>query len=423
MEVNGSGHGSEQSLHGADSTNAGSKADEGGGNDALLRPGGAALERPDNGRVCADGKDPGGPDVWTPRDDDGRVSGRLTDSKASLQKLSPGDVCYTHIETSLLQSDSVLTLAECGSFACSRPDVDSSPVASSEAPVNVPRWRLWVVQWDISHTAIALAFAAFALLVMTVHSRFRFSNVDSDGGQGVILPKEVWYTAWFIGLTVAALNAVLVVLRVVVDRRSVWQDLANPRLANFFFSPIIVGGVLILSTPPFMYSRTTAEVFFWLFSVAQTSLAAYLLGTWMCNAEKSATRSIHPLFFMQVIGFFILSSLGSTLRYVSLARFLFSVGALFWVLVFATVFQNMATVMCEKTEQLQPSIVLMIAPPAQAAISCVLLSHVERAAEQDLRSALEFSRLAESVFYVDLFLLLILLRLAPKFARTSFGVV
>lgn len=286
----------------------------------------------------------------------------------------------------------------------------------------IPAWRRWVVQWDISHNAVALAFFAFTAMWQTANLHFGMVSV----------PSPVWYTLYFTSCLILALCASLYILRTIIFPPAIVADFNHPRLINFFFLPVMIGALCVITTPPFLRSRTQFLVGFYLLGAYQLSLGLYLFGEWLFGANPPAF--IHPLVFMQTIGYFLLCNIGATIFLVDQAFALFSVGCLFWLLVFITNFQHLSPALDKRSERPQPTFFLFIAPPAQAALAFVVLlkseSKVQAMLESnqalppllDIRDAMQWPKISQSFLYIDLFLYLLMFRIFPTFWTQKFSV-
>lgn len=281
----------------------------------------------------------------------------------------------------------------------------------------VPAWRRWVVQWDISHNAIPLAFFAFTAMWQTAASHYGMES----------LPEEISVILFFTSYTILAASVAIFVTRIVIYPAAIVADFQHPRLMNFFFMPVMIGALLVLTTPTFMRSVTQFRIAFYLLGTYQVMLSVFLFGEWLLGSHP--TMFIHPLVFMQTIGFFLLAIVGARIHLLDQAWAMFSVGVLFWLLVFFTNFQHVALALDKKRERPAPTFFLFIAPPAQASIAVLVLHCAELALEKDSTASgfLEMSKgrwpvLAQSFLYVDLFLFLLMLRLFPTFWTSKFSV-
>lgn len=134
---------------------------------------------------------------------------------------------------------------------------------------------------------------------------------------------------------------------------------------------------------------------------------------------------MYPLVFMQTIGFFLLTNIAASAHLIEQTYASFSIGCLFWLLVFFTNFQHVSKNLAEKSERPQPTFFLFIAPPAQAAIAIVVLTASEAATDNSellkLSDGVPWTRFAEAFLYVDMFLYLLMFRLLPTFWNVDFS--
>lgn len=198
--------------------------------------------------------------------------------------------------------------------------------------------------------------------------------------------------------------------------------------------PVMIGALCIITTPPFLRTLNQFVVGFYILSAYQVGLTLYLYGEWLFGTHP--TGSIHPLVFMQTIGFFLLANIGGSAHLVDQAYGMVSVGCLFWLLVFITNFQHLSPALDKRSERPQPTFFLFIAPPAQAALAFVVLQKAESVAEAvaaggdpaaistllSFQKEMSWPRLAEAFLYIDLFLYLLMFRLFPTFWTQKFSV-
>lgn len=290
-----------------------------------------------------------------------------------------------------------------------------APEPTPEDLEKIPRWQRFVVQWDISHMAASLAFFAFTAVVQTASS-----NIDR-----IVIPMSLWYTLYFVSCTILFISALIYFIRAVIYPAAVASDFHHPRFMNFFFLPVMIGALCILTTPPALRSLLQFRIGFYVLAAYQIILALYFNGDWLFGAHP--TGFIHPLVFMQTIGYFLTANIAAFAHLVDQGYAMLSVGLLFWLLVFITNFQHLSPALQKRSERPQPTFFLFVAPPAQAALSLVLLSIAESQENKTTLlqinpSTLSFPRLAQSMLYIDLFLYMLVLRLFPTFWTGKFAV-
>lgn len=290
--------------------------------------------------------------------------------------------------------------------------------ATLEDPCTLPRWKTWVVQWDVTHFAIALAFAAFSGMWKAVC--VFYSRID--------IPKFVFVSLWYIALVVLAAAFAVYVLRIIIWPKSIAFDFANPRMVNFFFVPVIVGTLLVIGAPINVTSFSSRAAAFYVLLAYQVGLSLYLSGEWLFGS--ALIDVVHPLVFMQVIGYFLLTNIAASLLLMEIAVALCAVGTLFWVLIFVTNFQHTSSALQRRSEKPQPTFFLFIAPPAQAAIALFMLSvALSDNPQRNVTGLLATPKVnvwplaAKAALYIDLFIYALIFRVFPSFWTQKFAIV
>ena len=274
------------------------------------------------------------------------------------------------------------------------------------------RFERFVLQWDITHYGMALGFAAYTVMMRSLANKF--DNIQFFETMWLIL----WYLSVGIGVGISTVYAV----RCVMFFQACLADFNDHRLVNFFFAPLIVAASLALSTPDKFLPGDKGEdvvgfhVAFWVLLIGQMAGALWLYGDWLFGGKR-IVGEIHPLFFMTVIGWFLVANIGGRIREIDAAQFAFVVGSLFWLIVFVTTFQHLSHTFREKLQKPQPTMFLFIAPPAAAALAWISIERGQGIEE----TSLEF--MSSFFLYIDMFLYLLVLRLFPLFWTHPFGVV
>lgn len=272
----------------------------------------------------------------------------------------------------------------------------------------VPAWRRWVVQWDISHNAIPLAFFAFTAMWQAV------SNHLMDN-----IPNTIYLILFYVSCIILFLTVSLFAMRVILYPTLIVTDFTHPRLMNFFYMPVIIGSLFVLTLPKpggNADNETLFRVAFFILGSYQVALSLYMFGEWLFGLHP--TNFIHPLVFMQTIGFFLTANLAARGALVELSKAMLYVGILFWLLVFITNFQHVSLALDKQRERPSPPFFLFIAPPAQTAIAFVVLEGAMNPGSSGMR----WPELGEAFLYIDLFLYVLILRLFPTFWTSKFNV-
>lgn len=283
--------------------------------------------------------------------------------------------------------------------------------------LRIPKWRRWIVQWDMSHNAVALAFFAFTSMLQIATQHFEM----------VYIPQELWFVMYYISCCVLSICIIIFLLRLFIFPQAIVDDFNHPRLINFFFLPVMIGPLCIITTPTYLRSQMQYIIGFYLFAVYQLVLTLYLFGEWLFGTNP--TNFIHPLVFMQTIGFFLVANVGAQVHQLDASMALFSVGALFWLLVFFTNFQHVSIALDKHSERPKATFFLFIAPPAQASLTFVILEIARQAKKSGnvdtfliLGMDEEWPSLAQALMYIDLFLYMLMFRLFVMFWKDKFSV-
>lgn len=301
--------------------------------------------------------------------------------------------------------------------------IGSSEVESTALAVQmelIPSWRRWIVQWDVSHNAIPLAFFAFTAMWQTASA-----NLGTVGA----FAKTIYLILFYTSCIIFTITFSIFIARIIIYPASLASDFHHPRLMNFFFMPVIIGCLFVLTLPVCAARSVTGyEISFYILAAYQLTLALYMYGEWLFGAHP--TNFIHPLVFMQTIGYFLTANIGARAHLVEQATAMLYIGVLFWLLVFITNFQHVALALDKQREKPAPTFFLFIAPPAQAALSFVVLETANVAAQGTLDTSQllpvtsidKFPQFGQAFLYIDLFLYCLMFRLFPTFWTSKFNV-
>jgi tellurite resistance protein len=261
----------------------------------------------------------------------------------------------------------------------------------------------FLVQFDIRHVGMPLGFSALTLMWRALAVHFSRPGV----------PSGVWYGLWYFTAGLASFVFGLLVVRATLFPHLLYREFQNSVLTNIFASPCIVAAGLIVAVPPVIRNETVTEVVLFILLAYHMLLALVWYGDWL-YATRHTLRRISALYFMAVVNFFTLSSVAAACRKIELARYLFMLGCLFWLLIFISAFSFLSNSFAEGTETPSPTLFLFLAPPASAALSCLATSRAS--AETLLSDKLRFFAA------VTCFTYLLLLRLFAVFYRLRFTV-
>lgn len=204
------------------------------------------------------------------------------------------------------------------------------------------------------------------------------------------------------GVTFAVLLG-LYLNKLLRHRESVLRELAHPIQLNFF--PTISISLILLAVATMATWPGTAGVLWVLGSVLHLLLTLYVMGVWF-HHEHFGIHHINPAWFIPVVGNVLVPIAGVPLGFVEVSWFFFSIGILFWLVLFAIIVYRVLF-HHPMHERLMPTFFIMIAPPAVGFLAYVQLTG-------------GLDAFARVLYYSGLFLTLLLATQIGRFVRIEF---
>jgi tellurite resistance protein len=186
-------------------------------------------------------------------------------------------------------------------------------------------------------------------------------------------------------------------------RQEVVAELRHPVKLNFF--PTISISLILLAIAFLPLSEVTARSL-WLVGVsAHLLFTLYVMNVWI-HHEHFEVHHINPAWFIPAVGNVLVPIAGVPLGYVDVSWFFFSIGIVFWV-VLLTIIIYRVLFHHPIDDKLMPTFFILIAPPAVGFIAYMKLNG-------------GLDNFARVLFYIGLFLTVLLLTQARRFARLEF---
>jgi len=202
------------------------------------------------------------------------------------------------------------------------------------------------------------------------------------------------------------LLALLYSLKLGRFRPAVTAELRHPVKLNFF--PTMSISLILLSIVSLERAPALAKGLWLLGTGLHLGFTLYVMSVWI-HHEHFRIEHMNPAWFIPVVGNVLVPITGCGLGFDEVSWFFFSIGLVFW-LVLMTIIFNRVFFHEPLPEKLMPTFFILIAPPAVAFISYMKLRH---------GSGLDvFARI---LYYSGLFLTLLLLTQAHRFARLRFA--
>lgn len=212
---------------------------------------------------------------------------------------------------------------------------------------------------------------------------------------------------WF-GLGLFTLILALYLAKLVLFRSAVLEELRHPIQINFFPTisiSMLLLGIALLGALPGLAAA------FWVIGTALHLLfTLYIISAWM-HHDRFEIHHINPAWFIPIVGNVLVPITGVPLGYLELSWFFFSVGMLFWLILFTIIIYRMLFHQ-PLPDRLMPTFFIMIAPPAVGFIAYIELSGLAELGALD-----GFARV---LYYSSLFLTLLLLTQVGRFVRLHY---
>jgi tellurite resistance protein len=200
-----------------------------------------------------------------------------------------------------------------------------------------------------------------------------------------------------------AVLAALYLHKLIRYREAVAKELAHPIQLNFF--PTISISLILLAIATVGRWPGAAGTLWILGTALHLLFTLYVMGVWI-HHEHFEIHHINPAWFIPVVGNVLVPIAGVPLGFSELSWFFFSVGVIFWLILFVIIIYR---VMFHQPlpERLMPTFFILIAPPAVGFIAYVQLTG-------------ELDAFARILYYGALFLTLLLATQAARFVRLKF---
>ena len=195
----------------------------------------------------------------------------------------------------------------------------------------------------------------------------------------------------------------LYLTKLVRYRAAVLAELGHPVHINFF--PTISISLLLLAVGTLPYWPGAAGALWVLGCSLHLLLTLYVMGVWI-HHEHFEIHHINPAWFIPVVGNVLVPIAGVPLGFSEIPWFFFSIGILFWLILFTIIIYRMLF-HHPLAERLMPTFFILIAPPAVG-----FLAYLQLAGGLDA-----FGRV---LYYSGLFLTLLLATQIGRFLRISF---
>ncbi len=193
-------------------------------------------------------------------------------------------------------------------------------------------------------------------------------------------------------------------LKLVRYRSAVVAELRHPVKLNFF--PTISISLLLLSIVMLHRYPDLSRMLWVVGACLHLFFTFFVMNIWIYH-EHFEVQHLNPSWLIPVVGNVVVPIAGVSLGYSEVSWFFFSIGIVFWLVLLAIIF-NRVLFHNPLPGKLMPTLFILIAPPAIGCISYVKLSGGG------------VDAFAHVLYYIGLFLTILLLTQAHRFAKLQF---
>ncbi|MDP2062305.1 MAG: SLAC1 anion channel family protein [Phaeovulum sp.] len=185
------------------------------------------------------------------------------------------------------------------------------------------------------------------------------------GAESLGLGGWPWQAALALTVAVFVLVAAGYALKALRHPAAVVAEWRHPVRLAFF--PTVSISLLIIATAALPLYPAAAEAA-WLFGTGLQAVLALAVITGWISARAFQQGHLNPAWFIPAVGNVIVPVAGAQMGYVETSFLFFSAGMIFWMVLLTLVF-NRLVFHDPMPARLQPTLVIMIAPPAVASIA------------------------------------------------------
>ncbi len=218
-----------------------------------------------------------------------------------------------------------------------------------------------------------------------------------------LLGEQLQWVFFSITITIFVILLAMFTFKLISHRDSLISDFYHPIKINFF--PTISISFLLFSIFLLPHNKDISFYSWLLGTILHFMFTIKILSVWIYH-EHFELKHINPSWFIPIVGNIIVPVAGSTHAPLEVSWFFFSIGIIFWIVLF-TVFIYRIIFHNPLPQKLLPTFFIMIAPPAIGLIAYIKLGN-------------ELDAFANVLYFFALFLAIFLIYKLPRFYRIKF---
>lgn len=190
------------------------------------------------------------------------------------------------------------------------------------------------------------------------------------------------------------------------------KEFYHPIKLNFFptfsISLLVLSAAFLSIDLPYHLNHLIISKILWIIgTVLHLIFTLYIISIWIHHTHFEI-HHINPAWFIPVVGNILIPIAGTTHASIEISWFFFSIGLLYWLILFTIIFYRVLF-HHPLPEKLLPTLFILLAPPSVGFLSYL-----------NLTNATELDQFAKILFYNALFLGLLLLVQIPRFVKIPF---
>ena len=256
--------------------------------------------------------------------------------------------------------------------------------------------------FPVSFFSMIMGLSGYTLTLIRLDELGLLTRVTNFSLLGLQVSLVEIFAALSIALFIVL--SALYAAKAIRHRESVIAELDHPAMLSFF--PTITISLILIGTFLATWVPSLALLIWQIGGIGQLLLTLLILTRWI-HHDHFEIHHISPAWFIPAVGNILVPLAGVENASMELNWFFFSIGLLFWILLFTIIMYRMIF-HHPMPENLLPTLFIMIAPPA---VGCISYLHLVP----------DLDNFARFLYYSALFLTLLLLVQTPRFARLPFS--
>lgn len=241
--------------------------------------------------------------------------------------------------------------------------------------------------------------AAFTLIMGLVG----FAMAIKAAEKQAIIPLDISPLIYLLSVLLFILISLIYLLKIIRHGEQVLAEFNNPIKLQFF--PAISISLILIGTASYGQQHTSAGLLWSLGSGMHLVFSLIIINEWL---HRSSFEIIHsnPAWFIPVVGNILIPIGGVEMAPAEISWFFFSVGLVFWIVLFTIIFYRLVF-HPPMPGKLLPTIAIFLAPPAVGFLAYVALNG-------------GLDHFARILYYTALFITMLLLVQTSRLARLQF---